>query len=197
MTKRKDLKKRLNNENLLTTMSGGAANIVQTSAGAATSSDKLYTGGPVLSVISSGAQNGTSAVSSIGDIKGVLGANSTTVDPTGITTGGAAQNDFVVLQNYTSGAMQTVYTPPASAMGLLPWIADQIKKGGGGVTYSGTTPLGSNIPSINKANRVLTLEDFVGILSGAGASAVLSLPADLQAAIDTGPIAQYKHLPAV
>ena len=46
-------------------------------------------------------------------------------------------------------------------------------------------------------NRFLTLEDLVGRTVGIGASAVLSFKADVAAAIESSPLAQFKHLPAI
>jgi len=182
MTKRKDLKKRLNSENLLTTMSGGgvfaqASDTVVLSPGGSKSIQQIY-----------GLAN--AANTNANSVKAVLGGGDTTIDPTG-------NDGLMYLAGYASTATPTAYNPtPTTANGIPAWIIDQLNAHAMNSTNTSTyVQLGKNV-TIGTAtfpNRLLTLQDFVGILSGS----TLSLPADLQAAIDTGPIAQYKHLPAV
>lgn len=178
MTKRKELKNKLKGGKLLDTMNGGAI-IGQ-------GSDSFsYTGGSITvnDLINSVKGN----INNIAGLETLLGFG----DPLVAPAISGSVDGLTYIANYQTKATPTKYIPTVNEFGLLPWIADQINMG---ITYTGPTPIGTNFTAsglTNYKNRFLTLEDLIAIGTNN------NLRDDVQAAIDHGPIAQFKNLPAV
>lgn len=152
-------------------------------------------------------QSATSAITRVGKVENALG--------------GQAKVSYLV--NYVSSPNPTVFVPNATApSGLLGWVADQIKVATppavslppapvqqniidninnnylsvpNNTNNNTIVPLGSalTIGGTQYVNRLLTLQDLVGILN----NGVLSFAPDVQAAIESSPLAQFKHLPSI
>lgn len=178
MTKRKELKNKLKGGKLLDTMNGGA--IIGQGSDSFT-----YTGGTI--TVNDLINNVKGNITNIASLETLLGFG----DPLIVPTISAPLDGLTYLANYQTKEVPSKYIPTVNEFGLLPWIADQIKMG---VTYTGPTPIGTNFTASGLTafkNRFLTLEDLIGIGTNN------NLRDDVQAAIDHGPIAQFKNLPAV
>ena len=176
-------------------MMGGAALNID---GSETLMYKTIPGATATSITVSSLVNTAKMASGMNGLKAVLGYgdNSGSVTPGTPTINPAGNDGYLYLNAYTTVANPVAYNPAVGTQNGIPaWIIDQITAHAMNSTNTpAPIPLGSpvTIGGATFPNRLLTLQDLVGAINGSGA---LSLPNDVQAALESSPIAQFKHLP--
>ena len=193
MSKRNNLKNRLKG-GLLPMMGGATLNtdgteflMYKTTPSATATS--ITVSSLVNAALKANGMNGLKAVLGFSDNSGNVPTGGQTIDPSG-------NSGYLYLNGYTTVANPVAYNPAVGTQNGIPaWIIDQITAHAMNSTNTpAPIPLGSpvTIGGATFPNRLLTLQDLVGAINGSGA---LSLPNDVQAALESSPIAQFKHLP--